>query len=236
MSAKKKLIDAGMHTLESDGPQALNARKLAEEIGASTTAVYTHFNGMAGLYEELVRESFIRFGRRLDKLSPSDDPIADLVELGLAYRDFALEAPHRYRFMFSFELPDAGRLVIHDLTQDPTPTEMPEANATFAALKAATGRAIAAGRLRAGDALAVAGQLWTGIHGFVTLEMSGIFGPPEHAVFGVLAPMTVNLLVGLGAVRSDVEASLGSVVGKISLTPRPTPQAAVVRPGRRTRT
>ena len=56
-----------------------------------------------------------------------------------------------------------------------------------------------AGALRAGDPAAVAGQLWTALHGYVMLEMSGYHRVVEDPEGEVLWPMLANLVASLAA-------------------------------------
>ena len=58
-----RLIETARRLLEAGGPEAVQARKLAAEIGASTMAVYTHFGGMAELFEALIRDGFMALRR-----------------------------------------------------------------------------------------------------------------------------------------------------------------------------
>ncbi|TDC46677.1 TetR/AcrR family transcriptional regulator [Actinomadura sp. KC345] len=206
--AREKLVEAGLRLLEEQGPEALNARRLAAEIGASTMAVYTHFGGMAGVYEALGREAFARFERHL-RLPDTDDPVADLLALGLAYREYALASPERYRLMFGLapqgSLPSFG----HDLTTEGTPTTVTEMNDAFALLPRLVRRAMDAGRIREDDPVLVAGQFWCMVHGYVLLETIGMFGQEGRGVLHILGPQAINLLVGLGDDRRAAERSAG---------------------------
>lgn len=197
MSTKERLIEAGLRLLETEGPESLNARKLAGEIGASTMTVYTHFGGMSGLYEALVRRAFVQFGDALAALDRTDDPVADLLALGMTYREFASASPQRYRLMFGVTAPGSGAATANDVTEEGTPSTLDEASATFDELRRAVQRSLDAGRIH-GDAVAIAGQFWSMIHGFVLLEMSGFFGTEGRGVTTVLAPHATNLLRGLG--------------------------------------
>ena len=232
-----------MRLLEEHGVEALNARRLAAEIGASTMAVYTHFGGMAGLYEALGREAFTRFERYLRRVPDTDDPVADLLVLGLAYRAFAIANPHRYRVMFGVVSSSAVPSFGHDLTAEGTPTTLPEMNKAFALLPRAVRRAMDAGRIRRDDPIAVAGQFWAMMHGYVLLEMTGVFGTGEQGVLTVLGPHTVNLLVGLGDDRAKAEESAGRSLHALEpggVIPSAAPGSvlstapeAATRPGRR---
>ncbi|HET6795126.1 MAG TPA: helix-turn-helix domain-containing protein, partial [Acidimicrobiales bacterium] len=81
------LIEAAARLVAEEGPSALSTRRLAAEVGTSTMAVYTWFGGMPQLLRALLREGFRRFGDRLRSVEPTDDPVADLGRLGIAYRD-----------------------------------------------------------------------------------------------------------------------------------------------------
>lgn len=242
MSTKDRLVAAGLRLLESEGAESLNARKLAAEIGASTMTVYTHFGGMAGLYEALVRQAFTQFADALSAVERTEDPVTDLLALGVAYREFAAASPQRYRLMVGVTAPGSGAAVAHDLTEEGTPSDMAEASAAFEQLHTAVRHSLAAGRIHGDDSVAIAGQFWSMIHGFVLLEMSGFFGRDGNGVTTVLAPSATNLLIGLGDDRARAENSINTVLERIatgeSAATNPTrgadaPPTAEVRRGRR---
>lgn len=198
-SPRERLIEAGTRLLQSEGPEALRARKVAAEIGASTMAVYTHFGGMNGLLEAIVAASFERFGAALASVPTTEDPIADLFVMGYSYREFALASPQRYRLMFGLAAPQLFRGPAAD---------MPVASATFDQLVTAMQRIIDTGEVRADDALDLAGRVWSMVHGIVLLEFVGAFDADGYALTHVLDPMTVDMLAGMGAERQKVERSL----------------------------
>ena len=99
-NARARLVEVASRLLEAGGPEAVQARRLAAEVGASTMTVYTHFGGMAELFEALIREGFISFGAHVGAMPTSDDPMADFFVQGMAYRQWALENPQLYRLMF----------------------------------------------------------------------------------------------------------------------------------------
>src|SRR5256885_9443144 len=130
VSPRERLLEAAIRVLAADGPDALQARRLAAEVGMSTMAVYTHFGGMGGLITEIVREGFVRFGRRMEAVPRGDDPAADLLALGLAYRDHALENPRLYRLMFGVTAPGGRKGGKNPVIG----YELPEGQAAFAQL------------------------------------------------------------------------------------------------------
>ena len=200
---RAQLIEAGIRLLEETGPEALQARRVAAEVGASTMTVYTHFEGMPGLLSAIVGEAFTRFGAALGSAPPTDDPVADFLVMGAAYRNYALASPQRYRLMFG-------------LTTLPTAPAMDPAGApfceepggeAFAQLSTVVQRMIDAGCIRADPVRAVALRIWGLIHGIVLLELTGNLATQGEAVTAVLAPATIDLLAGMGTTRERLERS-----------------------------
>ncbi|CRZ17341.1 TetR family transcriptional regulator [Mycolicibacterium neworleansense] len=234
MGIRESLIEESLQILEESGPEALNARMLAKRIGASTMAVYTHFDGMSGLYEALVRESFVRFGEHLSRRPDTDDPVADLLASGLAYRDYALTYPQRYRLMFGITSPSITLPIGRDVTVDGNPAALSEINSVYAQIPVFVRRCMEAGAIDDGDPVAVAAQIWTMMHGYVLAEIIGVFGTDGGGVTRVLAPHITNLLIGLGGDRERIQQSFQRL-DPPSNPPRPSaPPAATVRRGRRT--
>ena len=98
-SVRHELLDAAVDLLDEHGPDALQTRKVAGAAGTSTMAVYTHFGGMQPLIDAVAEEGLRQFDEALT-MPPTDDPVADLVATGVAYRRYAIERPHMYRLMF----------------------------------------------------------------------------------------------------------------------------------------
>jgi AcrR family transcriptional regulator len=195
---RERLLLAAIRLLEDGGPEALQARRLATEIGASTMAVYTHFGGMRQLVEAVAREGFARFGRLLADVPETADPVADLLELGVAYRDHAVANPQLYRVMFGVTAPGGHRLVGVDMNELMASGEFPEGREAFGLLVRAVARVIEAGEGSAEDPVRAASQIWSAAHGYVLLEIAGYFGPPGRGVKTVFLPLAVKVISGLG--------------------------------------
>ena len=185
-----RLLEAAARLLGEEGPAALTTRRLAREVGTSTMAVYTHFGGMPDLVREIVAEGFARLERRVATVPTTDDPMLDLRALAAAYLANARENPHLYAVMFG-----SASLGGYRLSED----ERAVGLVAFGQLVAGIVRAMDAGRLRAGDPAAVAGQVWTALHGFVMIELAGfdhVVPDPER---DLLWPMLGNLISALAA-------------------------------------
>ena len=92
-AAPTALVEAAAQLLAEQGPAAFSTRRLAAAVGSSTTAVYTHFGSMNDLVRAMAREGFARLQGRMTAVSVTDDPVADVVTLGCAYRGNALDTP-----------------------------------------------------------------------------------------------------------------------------------------------
>jgi AcrR family transcriptional regulator len=152
------LVERAAEMLARREPVSL--RSLVEGTGASTMAVYTHFDGMPGLWRAVRQEGFTRLKARLDRVRPTADPVRDLAALGAAYTDNALTYPALYRAMFDTQadLDDPGA-----------------ADAAFGVLIAGAARARDKGRFAAdADPAAVATQAWAAGHGLTMLVITGV--------------------------------------------------------------
>ena len=201
MPTRQQLLDAAVRLLEAEGPEALQARRLAGEIGASTMAVYTHFGGMPGLLDAVTRNGLARFAEHVREVPETDDPVADLLAGGLAYSSFALANPQLYRLVFGLASVDAGG-----------PWATPEGRDAFSVLLGHVDRVIEAGRFDDGDALAAATKVLATTHGFLLLVLGGFIADSGQDVGALIGPLTVDLMVGLGDSREAAQASLAQAL------------------------
>jgi AcrR family transcriptional regulator len=197
-ATRKRLIAAAIRLLEDGGPEALQARRLAAEVGASTMAVYTHFGGMRQLVEAVAADGFARFSRLLADVPETADPVADLLRQGVAYRDHAVANPQLYRVMFGVTAPGGHRLAGVDMNELMVSGQFPEGRDAFGLLTRAVERVIAAGDGSGEDPVSAASQIWSAAHGYVLLEIAGYFGPPGRGMTTVFLPLAVKLISGLG--------------------------------------
>jgi AcrR family transcriptional regulator len=162
----RQLLETAARLLAEEGEDAVTARRLGAEVGASTMAVYTNFGGMDELLAHVWRDGFARFGAALDAPPTTADPMADFAEQGWAYRRFALENRHLYRVMF-------GDGLVPFRFDDPADQQL--ARGTFESLLSRLRRAADLDRLQVDD-LELAGQVvWSTVHGHMTIELTGYF-------------------------------------------------------------
>src|SRR5919204_1046801 len=95
-ATRERLLQAAEALSASKGFESLTVRAVADAAGTSTPAGYALFGSKEGLEQALHQAMYTRLrdlerGRRRRK-----DPRADLLELALAYRRWAVERPERY--------------------------------------------------------------------------------------------------------------------------------------------
>jgi AcrR family transcriptional regulator len=182
---RTRLLDTAGSLLTSEGPDALSLRRLAAAAGTSTSAVYALFGGKPGILRALFVEAFTRFGTHMDTVRPSDDPLADILALGRAYRASATADPHLYTVMFGSPVPGF----------EPAPEDYAHAETTFTPLLDAVRRAVAAGLLMDVAPGLIATALWANVHGLVSLELGCAMPPQAGApaeVFGTAIRATLD--------------------------------------------
>jgi AcrR family transcriptional regulator len=181
-----RLLQEAAALVFDGGVDSLSLRRLATEVGTSTTAVYSLFGNKGGLLESLYREAARRFGARLARVGVSDDPVGDIVRLGVAYREYARDEPHLYGIMFA-------------RVGSPDPEAGAEAARTIEPLFDAVRRGQEAGLLKSTSAETIVLSCWGIAHGLVSLELAGSVPPGldiaagyEGAITAVVQGWTIN--------------------------------------------
>ncbi|HEY9474916.1 MAG TPA: TetR/AcrR family transcriptional regulator [Mycobacteriales bacterium] len=205
-NVRQVLVDVAARLLATEGPQALTARRVAAGAGSSTMAIYTRFGRMNGLVRAIVHEGFARLQGYLTRVEQTTDPVADLALLARAYRYNAVANPHLYTVMFGgsslggFSLTEEdrqhGRYTLHNVVD-------------------CVIRCAGVGRLRPEDAELVAHQMWSAIHGLVTLELGGYLIDPYSADRLFEAQLT-SLMIGAGDEPATAARSVASSRRRLS--------------------
>ncbi|WP_432903228.1 TetR/AcrR family transcriptional regulator [Micromonospora matsumotoense] len=159
----RALLAAAVTAIGESGPAALSLRDLARRAGVSHAAPTHHFGDKAGLLTALAVEGFDLLAAALTAAGD------DLLDVGVAYVDFAVR--HRAHFEVMFR-PDLYR------------ADAPEVRAARERAGAALRLGVAAlpvGRAAPGEARTDALAAWSIVHGFATLWLSGALPPDVEA-------------------------------------------------------
>lgn len=100
-------MDAAIRHIAASGTENLSLRALARECGVSATAPYRHFPSKRCLLAALATRGFLRLRDRCERsLEPEHELPDQLLALGAAYIDFAMDNPTTYQLMFGSVIED----------------------------------------------------------------------------------------------------------------------------------
>ena len=158
---RQAILDAAIEILHHHGAGALTVRSVAAAAGCSTTGVYTWFGSKNGLVEAIFVDGFRRFHDAQQQVL--DDVGPDLGALANVYRTWALANPTHYQVMFQGAVPDF----------EPSADAHAVAWSTFAQLMVAADEARRVHGIP-GPVEDLAHHMWATVHGYVSLEISGM--------------------------------------------------------------
>ncbi|WP_161789949.1 TetR/AcrR family transcriptional regulator [Streptacidiphilus neutrinimicus] len=209
---RDRLVEAAARILAEHGPSSLSARRLAAEAGTSTMSVYTHFGSMDDVVQEVLTASTLNLHRLLERVPRGDDPVAHVALLGRVYRSAALRRPH------IFAAASAKGL----LSQGDAGASTPPRGFTWQTLVQAVQDCLDAGRYRRPQDSELGAYLhWASVHGFVTLELSGM--APTSGVSGLpFETMLEGLAIGAGDDPARAVASVAASRDTFADWNRPT--------------
>ena len=196
-ATRERLLVAAARLSADEGWSAVTVRRVAEEAGTTTRAVYSLFGSKQGLEEELHRAMFDRLLELMHASPSTSDPRADLLELRHAYRRWATERPDRYAAMMRFSGPHAAARSAEGLAA---------ARAATAQLRQVIARCAAAGLLADRDVDRLAVQWRAVAHGLAEFENRGLLPDGDQAWRSVLAV----LIDGYAAVTHSAATSTSS--------------------------
>ncbi len=183
-----RLVDAAARLLAEEGADAVTARRLGREIGASSMAVYTHYGSMEDVIAATLRHGFQLFGAALAAPRVTNDPVADWMVQGWGYRRFALDNPHLYRVMFG------SPLHMSRVSTDQDDSSMQ----TFRSLLDRLTRCVDAGRFAIDDVWLAGEYVWAVSHGLCSIELSGYFDAAQRRADVALNECLVRSAIGFG--------------------------------------
>lgn len=200
------MLDAALATVEEGGPGGLTVRQLAAAAGTSTMSVYTHFGSISAVVGAVIERGFEALAGQLTAVGTTDDALADLFGLALAYLDFARAHPRLYAAMFQYTSADWQPDRRRNPVTEGSPTSSTAGAAAFGALAAGLSRFAVDGEAAVGPAV-LAAQCWSAIHGVAMLRMAGHLGDDD-----VTESLLVALALGNGVERAEAQRAWKSAV------------------------
>lgn len=151
------LIATTAEAIAAGGAQAVSVRRVAEEAGTTTNAVYTLFGGRSELLEAVAARAAQSFTQAQQGVGETTDAAEDLTRLGDAYRRWASAHPQLYTVMF-------GTGLVGPPQGEPDESVRP--------LVRAVERLVAAGVFRPEPVDVIVHSIWAAVHGAVSLELT----------------------------------------------------------------
>ena len=108
LATRAEILAAARELLLEVGPEGLSLRQVARRADFSPAALYTYFPSKDALVVSLFEESFERLYDYLRRVPGDLPPDRRVIELGLAYMEFARDNPMDLRCMMlatSLDLP-----------------------------------------------------------------------------------------------------------------------------------
>ena len=163
---REACVREALSIIETSGVEELSLREVARRLGVSHQAPYKHFESRDHILAEIVARAFHSFAQHLDARPQTDDPDADLGEMGVAYLRYAQAHPLQYRLMFGTPLPDPRK----------HPEMMKKARHAFALLRDGLRRLPSKqqGPEREAEVLQDALFIWSTLHGLASLSGSSV--------------------------------------------------------------
>ncbi len=179
---RERLCEVATDIYVAKGPDGLNMRELAAQLGVSAMTPYRYFKDKDEILSAIRARAFNRFADKLEAaLARTGSPPERSQAVGRAYVQFALEQPCCYRLMFDLSAPRLAPL--------------PE---LFAAERRARATMTDHVRLMVkegyyqGDPELIGPVLWSGVHGVVTLHLAGKLA--EGGEFETILAETMRVL------------------------------------------
>lgn len=188
---RKEILEAAERIFVQQGYDGATIRKIADEVGLSSTALYMHFADKSEILYEICRNVFTTLKARQDEVIHRAEPF-DLRMRGIlqAYVAFGLGNPNAYRLVYMTrpgEAANGAQSASMDLGRD-----------VLRDFENFVESGAAEGRLKTDPRIA-AQTLWAGVHGVTSLLITKPYldwAPPE-----ALSGAMLDCLIG-GLVRS----------------------------------
>lgn len=175
---KRALTEAALQLVQEKGPKGFTLREVARRAGVSAAAPYRHFADKAQLLAAAATQGFVQLHETLDATAATTTDLSEQVlAMGRAYVRWAVTHPDYYLVMFGSEL-----------DKSESPEALIAGERAFDDLLDTIVRCQQAGLLATGDPRALAGPIWSLLHGVSMLTIGsdlvhvGIDDDPETLI------------------------------------------------------
>ena len=160
-----EILAAATRIFNSDGYDGATIRRIADEVGLSSTALYMHFRDKDEILVEICQGAMEQLLTLAAQIAAQEKPAADRArDMIEAYIRFGLDNPSTYRLVFCSH----GR---HLSPESQAPVEI-LGDRCFQKLHNVVAEIAEQGRLKSPGALVATQVLWSAGHGLVSLMIT----------------------------------------------------------------
>ncbi len=160
-----EILQAAERIFLAEGYQGATIRKIADEVGVSSTALYMHFRDKDEILLEICDGAIELLLKQNSEIAARPVDAVTRVRLMLdAYMTFALENPNAYQLVF------CGQSGI--VSEDKQAATQALGDRCYAVWVGMVREIAATGRLRTGTADSAAQSMWAACHGLVALLLT----------------------------------------------------------------
>ncbi len=162
---RAEILQAAERIFVSDGYQGATIRKIADEVGVSSTALYMHFRDKDEILREICEGAIgTLLASNTEISSRPIDAVSRVRQMLDAYMRFGLDNPNTYQLAFCA----SGR----PAAADDYMSVADLGARCFELFKGAVAAIAGEGRLRTGSVESAAQTLWMACHGLVALRIT----------------------------------------------------------------
>lgn len=163
---RAEILEAAERIFVAEGYEGATIRKIADEVGVSSTALYMHFPDKSCILLEICQGTIRQLLERNAEIAAKPMDATNRVKLMLdAYMRWGLEHPNAYELVFC----NAARLIAV-IGEEPTTADL--GDQCYQVFSGVVREIAADGRLRTGTADSAAQALWTSCHGLVSMMIA----------------------------------------------------------------
>lgn len=161
---RAEILEAAERIFVAEGYEGATIRKIADEVGVSSTALYMHFNDKACILHEIVEGVLSELlVRNAEYAGLKLDPLVRLRMILDSYMRWGLEHPNAYQLVYC----DRG-----PVSQASPQRDSDLSHQCYEHFAGVVREIAAEGRLRTGTGDSAAQALWMSCHGVVALLIS----------------------------------------------------------------
>ena len=162
---RAEILHAAERIFVAEGYEGATIRRIADEVGVSSTALYMHFPDKACILHEITEGAFRELLASNSEIAARPvDAVVRVRAMLEAYMDWGFAHPNAYQLVYCQRGPVST-------------TPLPEGTADlsrqcYETFSRVVREVAASGRLRTGDGVSAAQALWMACHGVVALATS----------------------------------------------------------------